>query len=82
MAAADALAVGERPDFEQALPALHVALDHPIERTAVDQLGAARRHHAGGVEVLGRLAGAAALVEPEGDPFLEIFDAVAADAEL
>jgi hypothetical protein len=34
------------------------------------------------VEVLKRLAGAAAFVEPEDDPFLEVFDAVATDAEF
>ena len=82
MAAADPLAIGERADFKQALAALNVALDHPIERTAVDQLGPARRHHARGVELLRRLPGTAALLEPEGDPFFEVFDAVAADAEL
>jgi hypothetical protein len=29
-----------------------------------------------------RLAGTAALLQPEGDPFLQVFDAVAADAKL
>ena len=41
-----------------------------------------RRHHARRVELLDRLAGAAALVEPEGDPLFQILDAVAADAEF
>ncbi len=82
MAAADAFVIGEGPDFGDQLAALHVALDHPIERAAIGDLGAARRHHAGGVPVFGRLAGAAALVETKGDPLFQILDAVAADAEF
>jgi hypothetical protein len=34
------------------------------------------------VELLHRLAIAPALVQAEGDPFLEVLDAVAADAEF
>ena len=64
------------------LAALHAALDDPVERAAVDEFGGAGRHHARGVEMLDRLAGAAALVEPHGDPLFQILDAVAADAEF
>ncbi len=69
-------------DFEQALAALHAALDDPVERAAVDKLGRTLRDHAGGMPVLDRLAGCPALVEPHGDPFFQVLDAVAADAEL
>ena len=82
MATADALVVGERADFKQPLSALNIALDHPIERAAVDQLFAARRHHARGVEMFLRLASAATFLKAEGDPLFEVFDAVAADAEF
>ena len=82
MAAADAFVVGKGTDFGDQLAALDIALDHPIERTAVGNLGATRRHHAGCVPVFGRLTGTAPLVEAEGNPLFEILDAVAADAEF
>ncbi|CAH2404706.1 hypothetical protein MES5069_440084 [Mesorhizobium escarrei] len=80
--AADTLVIGERTDFGDQLAALHIALDHPVEGTAIGDLGAARRHHAGGVVVLDRFTGAPPFVEAEGDPLFQIFDAVAANAEL
>ena len=68
MAARDALAVDERPDFEQPLTALYAALDDPVERAAIDKLGRAGRDHARGVKMLDGLSGATTLVEPHGDP--------------
>src|SRR5690606_25310035 len=81
-AAADALGVGKRPDIDQTLTALHAALDDPVERAAVEQFVDALGHHARGVELFDRLAGAPFLLELFGDPVLEILDAFAADAEL
>ena len=67
---------------EQPLAAEDLALDHPIERAAVDELVGALRHHPGGVDVLGLLAGLFLLLQPLLDPVLEVLDRVAADAEL
>src|SRR5690606_8464765 len=82
VAAADALVIDERTDVQQALAALNLCLDDPVERSAVEQLGGPRRHHASRVELLGRLARPAALVQAEGDPFLQVLDAIAAHTEL
>src|SRR6185312_3883467 len=70
------------PDFRDQLPALDVALDNPVERTAIDDFGTARRHHAGGVPVFERFAVAATLVEAGGDPRFEVLDTIAADAQF
>src|SRR5690606_24252771 len=77
-----AVRVGEGADFGDPLAALDVALDDPVERAAVDDLGAARRHHAGGVPVLRRLAVTPSFIETGFDPFFEVLDAVAADAQF
>ena len=61
---------------------LHGALDHPVERTAVEELVDPLRHHAGDVEVLGASSRLPLLAQAPFDPFDEIVDRIAADAEL
>src|SRR5205814_267482 len=52
-AALDALLVAERPNVEDALPDLHVAADHPVERAAIDQLLRSLGCHPGDVAMQG-----------------------------
>jgi hypothetical protein len=60
--------IDERAYFEQALPALHISLDHPVERTAGSQFGGPGRDHAGGVELFGRSAIPPRIGQTFGDP--------------
>src|SRR5215207_7789670 len=82
MAAPDAVAVGERADGEEPLPAGDLALDDPVERAAVDDRLHPPRHHAGGVGLLVGAAEAAEMRPVLLDPLLEIADRIAPDAEL
>src|SRR5215217_2593075 len=81
-AAPDAVAVGERPDRGEPLPAGDLALDHPVERAAVDDRVEALRHHAGGMGLLVGPAEAPVMGAVLLDPILEVADRIAADAEL
>src|SRR5215203_7305717 len=81
-AAPDAVAVGERPDRGEPLPAGDLALDHPVEGAAVDDRVEALRHHAGGVGLLVGTAEAPVVGAVLLDPILEVADRIAADAEL
>src|ERR1043166_8586013 len=81
-AAADAVLVDERQHGDDALAAQDLAADHPIERAARAQLVGALRHHARGVDVLGWLPALLLLGELLADPVAQVFDRVAADAEL
>src|SRR6516225_7525719 len=51
-AAADTLFVDERADRNEALPAHDLAADHPVKRTAVEQLVNALGHHPRRMDVL------------------------------
>src|SRR5262249_4349610 len=52
-ATADAILIGERPNGGETLANLHLPLDHPIERAAVEKLGDTSRHHAGDMDMHG-----------------------------
>src|SRR5215208_3736108 len=80
--APDAVAVGERPDRGEPLPAGNLALDHPVERAAVDDRVEALRHHAGGVGLLVGTAEPSVMGAVLLNPILEVADRIAADAEL
>ena len=86
VAAADAIGVGEGANVAQRLPAGDLALDHPVERAvaalAAQDLVDPLRHHARRVLLLEGDAEAAVLHRLLLDPFGEVGDRVAADAEL
>ena len=56
MAARYALPVDEGANLQQMLSALHISLDDPEERAAVDEIADACRRHPCGVKVLDRLS--------------------------
>ena len=82
MTAIDALFICKWTDIQQALPALHIALDHPVERTAFQQFINTLGDHSRGVKLFGNEPGSTLLSKPEIDPGCEIFDAVATDAKF
>ena len=69
-------------ETDEPLAHLHGALDDPIERAAVEQLGVALGRLEGGVEDARRLAGLLALGGARGLPVGQLLDGVGADAEL
>src|SRR5262249_16347160 len=81
-ATADAFLVAVGPDVAQRLTAHDLPADHPIERTAVEQLIGALGHHARDMNVLGLLALLFLVGEPLLDPVLEILDRVRTDAQF
>src|SRR5262249_7415618 len=81
-AAGQAVLVGARPQIEDPLAHAHIALDDPVERTAVEHLVAALRHHAGRMEEFRLLPRLALFGELLHLPVAQIVDGVAADAEL
>src|SRR6185437_7870399 len=82
LTAPDAVLAGGRPDVENTLAAGDLAADHPIKRAAVAEFIRAFRYHAGSMDVLGLLSAFFLFLELLLDPFFEIRDRVAADAEL
>src|SRR5579875_2656249 len=77
-----ALAVGDRLEADDALAHPHIALDHPVERAAVEDVLDPLRHHAGDVPQPRRPARLAQGGEALLLPFRELLDSVDADAEL
>src|SRR5581483_6228742 len=76
-------ALHHRPEVEKPLPHRDLALDHPIERAAVQQLVLPLRRHARNMHQLRGLHPPLLLfAQPLGLPVREVFDGVAADAEL
>ena len=82
VAARNAVGVDERSNVQKALAHLHVPLDHPVERAALQQFVRPLGDHARGVELLGDLAAGARRIEARGDPGIEILDRLGADAEF
>jgi hypothetical protein len=71
-----------RPQFDQLLAGGDLALDNPIERTAIQQFLGALGHLAGDVHQLRLLALGLLLLQPLLLPGGEIGKAVAADTEF
>src|SRR5262245_36359856 len=69
-------------EIEDPLAHADIALDHPVERAAIEHLLAALRHHARDMGQHRLLALAALFGEPLLLPLPQVIDAVAADAEL
>src|SRR6185437_3921338 len=77
-----ALLVDERPHIDDAFAASDLALDDPIERTAVGEFLGTLGDHACRVDMLGLLAAALFVLKPLLDPALEVFDGIATDAKF
>src|SRR3546814_1733992 len=73
---AAAIGVGLLGDVDDRLAHQHEPLDDPVERAAVEDLGAPRRHHPGIV------AQTLAALQAARLPFLQLLHALHADAEL
>jgi hypothetical protein len=74
--------LGIGPEVEDALADRHDALDHPIERTAIQDLVTAARRLPGSVTKLRRLAGTGQRFQPRGLPVPQILDGLDANAQL
>ncbi|EIM78182.1 hypothetical protein A33O_00295 [Nitratireductor aquibiodomus RA22] len=82
MAAGHTLRVTKRPYVNKPLSALNRPLDHPVERAAFRQFLHAFGHHAGRVEVFGRLATRPFFANAQRDPVFQLLDAFTADAQF
>ena len=74
MATSDTLGIGEGADIDQPLAGAELALDHPVERAAGDDLLDPLGHHAGAVRVFLRLASFFLGGHPLLDPFFMVAD--------
>jgi len=82
VAAIDALLIRERAHIQQALTALDIPFDDPVERTAFQQFIDPFRHHSRCVKLFRHQSGRPLFRETEIDPGREIFYTVAADAKF
>lgn len=82
MAAIDPLIVSEWAHIEKTLTALHITLDHPVERPTLKELAYSLGHHAGGMKLFRYESGCALFSQPEINPGREIFDAIASNAKF
>src|SRR5690606_7441342 len=78
----DALAIAKGPYVQELLAALHAALHHPIERSAVGEFIHPLGDHACGVELFSRLSTPLFVFKGELDPLLKLFGRVTADAKF
>src|SRR5690606_23497175 len=78
----DALGVAEGPYVQQLLAALHAALHHPIERSAIGEFINPLGDHACGVELFSRLPAPLFVFKGELDPLLKLFGRGTADAKF
>ncbi len=80
--AIDTLLIRKWTNIQQALTALDVALDNPVERATFQQLIDPFRNHSRCVKLFRHQTGRTLFSETEIDPSREIFDTVAADTKF